>query len=82
MTARPTLIPRRMNGRDVLDTGAVCIGLFAEPQRARDPGVHAEAIQRAMTAPLPQREWHEAPRVIDLKPSLRKRVALILRGFK
>lgn len=77
MIARVTL----PSGRVVLDTGKVKVGLLATTHKPPAPGSHAELMQRVLCTPLPK-VWHDAPPVIDLKPSLRKRVALMLRGFR
>lgn len=69
-----TLTPRRMNGRDVLDTGAVCIGLLAE-SRPAELGSHAQRLQRLLMTPLPPREWHLHPVRFHVSSSLWRRVA-------
>jgi hypothetical protein len=69
------------SGRTVLDTGKVQIGILAAVQRQPEIGEHARMWQRVLTSEIP-REWYDTPAVIDLKPSLRKRVAMLLRGFK
>jgi hypothetical protein len=66
-------------GRRLYWTGRVCVGLLAQQQRPRDPGVHAELLQRLLTTPEPRREWHETPRTFYLKPPLWQRIARIWR---
>lgn len=61
-------------------SGKVAIGLRHEP-RYVEQGSHAELIQRLLTTQVP-RQWYEHPQTIELKPSLRRRVALLLRGFR
>jgi hypothetical protein len=78
MIARVTL----PSGRTVIDTGKLYIGIAADEYRPPEQGEHARIFQRLLTTPLPPREWHPTPPVIDLKPSLRKRVAQLLRSFR
>lgn len=61
------------SGRQVFDTGAVLIGLLHDPQRQKDPGSHAEIMQRVLTTPVPK-VWHETPREFYVKPSLWQRI--------
>jgi hypothetical protein len=56
------------NGREVIDTGKVLIGLRYEPKYV-EQGSHALLIQRILTTPLP-RQWVDTPRVVILKPTL------------
>jgi hypothetical protein len=60
------------NGREVIDTGKVYIGLRHE-SRYVEQGEHAKLIQRLLTTPLP-RQWVDTPRVVILKPTLWGRI--------
>jgi len=60
------------NGREVLDTGRVYIGLLAQP-KPQEQGEHAKLFQKLFTTPVP-REWHEHPVCFRLKSSLWERI--------